>query len=239
MTDTRLAAPAEAGGEGVFGFLRETLASLRSARLLLPVLLLLVLLTVSNIVILQNAPAPGARPGLMFALAALVRVLGLYVLAVAILRVLTGSTRRAFMPDGGFWLYGVTMIAGFALSAALGFALGDRTDPVVGAIIGVAMILVAAPFAAWFTAIAVARPLAANPAPWMRSMGRWLVPLLLWSLVIVLPLGQLHAAIDISLIRGAGDDFWLLALVDGPLSVVLAVFGLALAATAYRRVARG
>ena len=241
MTDTRMVVPAAAAADenGVLGFLREALGSLRNPRLLVPALLLTVLLTVSNIVILRNAPPPGETPQLAFALAAFVRIAGLLLLAVAILRVLTGSRRRLYMPDGAFWLYVLTGVAGFALAAALGTVAGDRTDPIVGAVVGLAMIAISAPFAAWFTAIAVERPLALNPAPWMRGMGHWLMPLLVWSVLAVLPLGQLHAAIDRFLMRGAGDTFWPLALLDGPLSAVLAIFSFALAATAYRRVARG
>jgi hypothetical protein len=234
-----MAAPASADGGGVFGFLRETLASLRNSRLLVPALLLTVLLTASNIVILGTAPPEGEVPPLAFVVAAMVRVAGLLLLAVAILRVLTGSVRRTYMPDGAFWLYVLTGVFGFAVSAALGLVAGDRTDPIVGAFIGLAMIAISAPFAAWFTAIAVERPLALNPAPWMRGMGHWLAPLLVWSLLVALPLGQLHAAIDIYLVLGPGDNFWPLALFDGPLSALLAIFSFALAATAYRRVARG
>jgi hypothetical protein len=234
-----MAAPASAGGGGVLGFFRETLASLRNPRLLLPALLLTVLLTVSNIVILRNAPPQGEVPPLAFVIAAVVRIAGLLLLAVTILRLLTGSARRPYMPDGAFWLYVLTGVAGFALAAALGLVASDRTDPAVGAVVGLATIAISAPLAAWFTAIAVERPLALNPAPWMRGVGRWLLPLLVWSLLVSLPLGQLHAAIDIYLIRGAGDNFWPLALFDGPLSAFLAIFSFALAATAYRRVARG
>jgi hypothetical protein len=235
-----MAAPISAdGGHGVLGFLRETLGSLRKSRLLVPALLLTVLLTVSNIVILRNAPPQGEVPPLAFVIAAIVRVAGLLLLAVTILRVLTDSRRRLYMPDGAFWLYVLTGIAGFAVSAALGVVAGDRTDPIVGAVVGLATIAISAPFAAWFTAIAVERPLALNPAPWMRGMSRWLAPLLLWSVLVALPLGQLHAAIDYYLIRGAGDNFWPLMLFDGPLSAVLTIFTCALAVTAYRRVARG
>lgn len=238
MTDMRVEAPASAGAGGPMGFLRETVASLADRRLLAPALLLTLLLTASNIVILKNPPLPGEPPTL-FAIAALARLVGLFALAVAILRVLAGSSRRPYMPDGAFWLYGVTLVFGLVLTIALGLVAGDRTEPVAGALIGLGMIVVSAPLAPWFTAMAVERPLAVDPRPWLRGFGRWLPPLLLWSVLIVLPLGQLHAAIDIFLLRGAGDYFWPLALADGPLSAFLAIFGLALAVTAYRSVARG
>ena len=235
MSDTSIGAPAAPAAAS--GFLAETLASFRDGRLVVPAFLLTLLLTASNIVILKNPPVPG-EPSLVFVLAAVARVLGLFVLAVALLRLLARSSRPPYRPDGAFWLYGVTIVFGLALSVALRLVIGEHTDPVAGAVTGLAMIVVSAPLAAWFTALAVARPLAVGPAPWLRRFGTWLPPLLLWSLLIVLPLGQLHAAIDMFLIRGAGDWFWPLALVDGPLSAVLAIFGLGLAATAYRRVAR-
>lgn len=238
MTDARMGAPVAAGGAGTRGFIGEALASLRDRRLVVPALALAVLLTVSNIVILRNVPVPGDPP-ILFAAAALVRIVGLLVLAVAILRIMTASVRAPYRLDGAFWLYGLTFLAGIALTAALGLAAGNRDDPVVRALLGAATILISAPFAPWFAAIAVERPLALNPAPWLRRVGWWLPPLLVWSLLVILPLGQAHAAIDHYLVRGAGEYFWPLALFDGPFSALMALFGLALAATAYRRVARG
>lgn len=237
MTDTRApAAPAAAGG--FLAFLVDALASLRKPGLLLPVLLLTVLLTASNILLLRNLPEGGAVSA-QFVGAALLRIVGLFVLAVAILRVLNDSARPAWRPDGAFWLYGLTLLVGLGVTIAVGAAAGPRSGSWVGVLTGFAVIVVSAPFAAWFTAIAVERPLAWRAGRWVRDFGRWLPPLVLWSLLIVLPLGQLHAAIDMFLLGGAGDWFWPLALFDGPLSVVMAVFGLALASTAYRHVARG
>jgi hypothetical protein len=238
MTDARFGAAPAAGGNGLLGFLAEALASLRNGRLLLPMILLVVLLTASNIVILLNRPVPG-EPPVVLAVAALVRVFGLFALTVALLRVLGGSSRPPFRPDGAFWLYSLTVAAGLLFGATVAFLVGGRADPATGLLAGLAMTLVSAPFAAWFAAIAVERPLAARPGPWMRGMGRWLPALLLWSILVVVPLGQLHAQIDNFLIEGAGRWFWPLALVDGPLSALFALFSLALAATAYRRVARG
>jgi hypothetical protein len=158
---------------------------------------------------------------------------------VAILRILGGSGRKPFALDGAFWLYGLTMVAGLGLNVLLSLAIGSREDPASSAVVGVAMIVISAPFAAWFAAIAIERPLAASPGRWLRGLGRWLPALLLWSLVLILPLGQLHTMIDMFLLRGAGEYFWPLALLDGPLSAAMVLLGLALAAAAYRRVARG
>ena len=241
MSDTRVGAPAAAPPRagGFVGFLVETLASLRKPKLVLPLLLLTVLLTASNIVILRNPPAPGGPAPVIFVAAALVRVLGLFALAVALLRALNDSPRSLWRPDGAFWLYGATVLAGIGLNVAAAALIGDPARPLPGALIGFAMIVVSAPLAPWFTAIAVERPLALRPGPRMHGWGRWLPQLVLWSLLVVLPLGQLHATIDIWLVRGAGEWFWPLALVDGPLSAVLALLGLAFASAAYRRVARG
>ena len=56
-------------GDGVLAFLGESLASLRRRRLAVPVALLSVLLTASNIVILQNLPVTGEPPQTAFAAA--------------------------------------------------------------------------------------------------------------------------------------------------------------------------
>lgn len=238
MTDARMGVPATVRRDGPLSFLRETAASLRNRRIVGPTLVLTILLTASNIIILLNRPVEG-EPPIVFAIAAFVRVAGLWFLAVAILRLLNDSARRPYRPDAGFWLYGLTFLFGIAASIGLTVLGGDKDDPVAAALQALGLLVVGAPPAAWFTAIAVERPLAANPRPWLRGFRRWLLPLILWSVLILLPLGQLHRAIDLFLLEGAGDNFWPLTLFDGPLSAVMAVFGLALASTAYRRVARG
>jgi hypothetical protein len=78
-----------------------------------------------------------------------------------------------------------------------------------------------------------------SPAPWLRGLRRWLPHFLFWTLAVSTPLAVLHAAIDTAVITTARDWFWPLLLFDGPLSTVMALFGLALIAAAYRRVARG
>lgn len=223
---------------GVLGFLAEAVASLVDRRLIAPAAILVVLLTATNIVLIRNLPVPGGSPPIAFVIAAAVRLLGLLVFAVAFLRILTGSLRRPWMPDGGFWAYGLTILVGLGLAVAARRLIGEDGDPLRDAAAGLAVNFVTAPFAAWFVALAVERPLAWRPRRWMRSFGTWLPALLLWSVLIVLPLGQLHAGIDRFLVSGtAGGWFWPLALADGPLSAIL-FLGLAFAATAYRHVAR-
>lgn len=240
MTDARAAAPTAAPLRtgGVLGFLGDALSSLRDRRLVLPVLLLTVMLTGTNIVLALNLPSNDEELR-FFGAVALVRVLAVLVLAVAILRILNRSPRPAWRPDRALWLYGATFLFGLGLTLASVKLFGSRSEIVSGILTGVAVSLIGAPFAAWFTAIAVERPLAWRAGRWLRGFRDWLPPLVLWSLVLVVPLGQLHAAIDTFLVRGAGEWFWPLALIDGPLSVVLALLGLSLASAAYRRVARG
>jgi|GEM_PF-1770334 len=240
MSDRRIAAPAAAPARsaGFAGFLLEALSLLRERRLIVPVLALTAVLTATNIVLLLNIPSDN-RGILLFAAVALARVLGLLVIAVAILRIVNLSPRAIWSPDGALWLYGLTFLFGLGLTIAFTRLFGGRSDLVAGLVTGASVSLLTAPLAPWFTAIAVERPLAWRAGPWLRGIGGWLPPLVLWSLLIVVPLGQLHASIDTWLMSGAGDWFWPLALADGPLSVVLALLGLALASAAYRRVARG
>ena len=225
------------GGRGFIAFLGEALSLLVRRDMLLPVLALAVLLTATNIVLLQNMPPQGRPPSLPFILAGLVRVGGLLVLAVAILRRLAGSPRPAWRPDGGFWLYALTALASLGVPVAAAFLLG-RSDPAAVLARNMLSAAVLAPFAAWFVAIAVTRPLALRPGPWMRELGAWLPQFLLWTLLLAAPLGALHAGLDEWLVRGAGGMFWPIALLDGALSVVIVLLGAGLQVTAYRRVAQ-
>lgn len=220
------------------GFLAEALRSLGQRDLLVPALLLLVILTFSNIVILLDMPAGGTAPSLPFIAAAFVRVAGLLILAVGMLRILTASGRPRWRPDAGFWLYLLTFVAGLGVSVAVGRIVGEGSD--IGSLLAsnVIVTLLLSPFVVWFVAIAAATPLAWRPRPWLRDFGRWLPPLLLWSLLLVTPMAVLHAVIDLRLIAGAGELFWPLALFDGVLSTAMALLALGLNATAYRRVAR-
>ena len=232
-----MATAARAPG-GLLGFLRAALAPVFTARMVVPVLLLTLLLTASNIVIAHNVPPEGMQPGAAFAVTAFVRVVGLLVLAVAILRLLNDSPRRTWMPDAGFWLYTLTFFLVIALSTAGRMVIGSG-DAIVGFLLVNAVVtILTAPLAAWFVALAVARPVPWSPARWMRAMPSWLPHFIFWALLVTVPLGALHAYIDLHLLEGAGDLFWPLALFDGPLSAVMAVAGLALGSEAYRRVAR-
>ncbi|MEA3041567.1 MAG: hypothetical protein QOC65_1056 [Sphingomonadales bacterium] len=238
MTDARSVAALHARRDGFLGFLAAALAALADRALLAPVLLLTLLLTTTNIVLASSHPDTRSEL-LLFEGVALARAIGLLLLFVAMLRIANRSPRSPWRPDAGLALYGLTFLFGLGLTLGLARLLGDRADPAAtGAIVGAGVSIVTAPLTAWFVAIGVERPLAWRAGPWLRDFGRWLPPLLLWSLILIVPLGQLHATIDNLLVEGAGPWFWPLALVDGPLSVLLALLGLGLASAAYRSVAR-
>jgi hypothetical protein len=224
---------------GFVAFLREALALLASPRLVGPALALMALLTLSNIVVASNVPAQGEKLGAAFAVAAFVRVAGILVLAVAILRTMTGSARPRFRPDAGFWLYALSFIVNAGVGVAVRLITGEDDSLGTIALANVLSALAMAPFAVWFGALAVERPVPWSPVPWLQGLRRWLPQFLFWTLTVSTPLAVLHAAIDTSVVKGARDWFWPLLLFDGPLSTVMALFGLALIAAAYRRVARG
>ena len=222
---------------GLIGFLREALGALGRGGIVPAAVILLVLLTFSNIVILQNMPAKGSPPAVAFLVAAVLRVAGLLLLSVAILRALTASPRRRWLPDGGFWLYVLTFAAGAAVSAAVAWLLGSRTGLANLILSNVLVTLLLSPLVVWFVALAVARPLAWRPGRWLRDFGEWWPPVVFWTLLLVTPMAVLHASIDMRLIAGAGDSFWPLALFDGALSTVMALLAIAINAAGYRRVA--
>lgn len=222
---------------GAIDFLRAAISSLLTRRMLAPAVVLAVLLTVSNIVVLLYKPTPGTMP-LPFIVAAVIRVLGLVAMTVAILRILNPGPRPVWRPDGGFWLYGLTLLVTMVAAALAGFAIAGQDDPVGGFFVSLAVTAVTAPLGPWFVAIAVERPLAWRPGPWLRRFGAWLPWLLLWNLLLIAPLGEIHGALGRWLATGAGGWFWPVALFDGPFSAAMALLGLALASVAYRRVAR-
>jgi hypothetical protein len=226
-------------GSNFNAFLSEALDRLRRRELLLPTVILLVLLTASNMVILQNMPARGTGLGGVFAAAAAIRVAGLLLVAVAILRTMTGSRRPRWLPDGGFWLYALTFAAGTAATGAARVLIGDDMDVASLIASNVLVTLLLSPFVVWFVAAAVAKPLAWRPGPWLKDLRRWWLPVLFWTLLLVMPMAVLHAWIDVRLAKGVEAGFWPLALFDGALSTAMALLGLSINAAAYRRVAEG
>lgn len=237
MTDTRTAAPAPAGGSGMAGFLAEARQAI-TPRIAVPALLLLVVLTASNIVLLLNVPAEGERPNAAAALAALARLAGLLVFLVPLIRILAGSRRPAWKPDGAFFLFIPVVVLSLGLAAGVAAAFGMPADPLRLALRTAVTTLVLTPLAPWIVGVAAAVPLGLNPGRFLRDFGRWLVPLMVWGLVLVAPLAFLHAWIDMALLQGRIAWFWTATLCDGLLSAVIVVLTYALYAAAYRRVAR-
>lgn len=228
----------QARSGGLMAFAREAAALILRREMILPALLLALVLTTSNILILLSGPpVRGTMPHWQFIAAALLRLVGVLVLLVAILRIATGSQRPRWRPDGAFWLYALALLATLGVSALMGRVLADRTQWSGMLIDQIATSILVAPFAAWVAAMAVATPLAWRPLPWLRGLGHWLPHYLFWSLLLVSPLGLAHGLIDLRLVLGGGENFWPLALFDGPLSTLLALVGLGLGAAGYRRVA--
>ena len=222
---------------GLVTFVSEAASIILRRQMLVPALLLLVVLTGSNIVILLNLPQPGILPPLPFLIAAFVRIAGIIVLSSAILRLGAPSDRPEWRLDAGFWLYSVAIIASLALAAGEAALLGNPTDPAGLALRSAISTIILAPFAPWIVGMNVARPLGWRPTRFMRGFRRWLPQLIFWSLLLITPMGVLHALIDLRLIAGVGELFWPVALFDGALSAVIAFTGLGLNLAAYRRVA--
>lgn len=236
MTSTGMIAPA--GGDGIMSFAAEAYRTI-TPRVALPAFLLLIVLTASNIVLLLNIPAQGERLGTEAALAGLARVVGLLVFLVPLVRILTGSPRPAWKPDGAFFLFVLVVILSLALAAGLAAAFGMQTDPLRLALRTLATTLILTPLAPWIVGAAAAVPLGTNPRRFLRDFGRWLPPLMIWSLLVVTPLAFVHAWVDMALLQGRIAWFWTAALLDGLLSTILVLITYALYAAAYRRVARG
>src|SRR5688572_9165289 len=188
----------------IFGFLGEARRTV-TPRIALPVLLLLVVLTASNIVLLRNLPAEGETPNLAAALAAAARIIGLLVCLVPLCRILTDSPRRPWKLDGAYFLFIPAVLLSLALGVALAFAFGMSSDPLPVALRTIATTLVITPLAPWIVGIAAAVPLGLDPRRFLRDFGRWLPQLVLWSLLLVAPLAFVHAMVDLALLEGRID----------------------------------
>ena len=235
MTDARTPAPHQSG---LVAFLGEALKTIAKPGIFLAGLMLLIVLTVSNIVILQNIPAEGERPSAPVVAAALVRVVGLIALSVPILRVAASSERPAYRPDAAFFLYALVSLISLVVMAAAVRAFGADMDVGSIAIRTTVLTLIIAPLTVWFVGAAVAVPLGWQPTRFIRDFGRWLPHVLVWSLVLIVPMSVLHAVIDIGLLEGRIAWFWPAAIFDGVLSTAMVLVAYGLYVAAYRRVAR-
>lgn len=228
-----------ASSGGPVGFLRDALLLLRDRRLVVPAVAMGLVLTFSNIVLLMNMPVRGELPSPVAIGAIAIRLIGLAYVGAALLRVLTRSERPTWRPDGAFWLYLLATLVGLAIGAFLANLMGDSREPLGLLARSVVVAIVMAPFSTWMTGMAAAVPLGWDPRRFMRRFGAWLPPLLLWALLIVTPIGVVHALIDFRLVEGVGSLFWPVALLDGAFSLVIVLVAFALNTVAYRRVAQG
>lgn len=227
-----------AGAGGLIQFLAEARQSV-TPRVAVPALLLLAVLTASNIVLLLNIPLPGEPLDGVAVVAGLARLAGLLVFLVPLVRILAASPRPPWKPDAAFFLFAAVVIASFAVAGGLAAAFGVSPGPLRLALRTLAATLILTPLAPWIVGVAAAVPLGTNPARFLRDFGRWLAPLMVWSLLIVTPLAFIHALVDMALLQGRIGWFWTASLLDGVLSTVILVLTYALYAAAYRRVARG
>jgi hypothetical protein len=225
-------------GEDDIAFLKEAFASLGTRRILVPALLLALFQSASAVATLATLPTAGHPDHSRYLAALLLLVLGLTACSVALLRILNESPRPPWQPDASLWMFGLAMIAALFISIAADFVVGGRRDLLAGLASSALSIVVSAPFAPWLAAIAVEQPLALRPQDHMRRFAAWLPALLLWNLLIVLPLGQLLAMLDETLLNRANGWFWPVVLLYGPLAAAIELVSCALVSVAYRRVAR-
>jgi hypothetical protein len=226
------------GRSGDIAFLKEALDSLATRRLLVPALSLAAMIAVGKIIVLSNLPTGQEPDPLPHLLVILVVMLGTIAFMAAILRILNGSERPPWQPDSSLWLYGLALIVTIMLDLTADLAVGGRTDFLGGLAAAALSTAIRAPLAPWFVAIAVERPLAWRPGPWLRAFPDWLPPLLLWGFLIVVPLSQMQLMLNMKYLAAGADWSWPAALIDGALATATGLVALALASTAYRRVAR-
>jgi hypothetical protein len=224
------------GGDG---FLRDALRTLTSRRWIAPALLFFLFLGGTNAVLALAKPAPGAKPGGLFVIMGLVRIIALVWISVAALRYAAPTDRRPWRIDAGFWLCFLLLLLSL-LTLPVGFLVargipGDAGIALREAV-GEALLV---PIGPWIVAAAVERPAAWSPLPWLRGFSVWAPRLLLWTLVLLAPLATAHGLLSILLLRDMPQpNFWFVAVVDAATTVLLVLLGLALRLAAYRRVAR-
>ncbi len=226
-------------GADDIAFVKGALASLATRRLLMPAMLLALLLAAGKVALLAFLPSARNPDHLPYLLVFMLMVLATLAFVVAILRILNRSARPPWQPDSSLWLYSVAFIvsAFLALFADL-VVVGGMHDPISGLAAGALDTALRAPFAAWFVALAVEQTLAWRPGPWLRGFRAWLPSLLLWSFLIVLPLRQLQLMINSTYLLSGTDWFWPAILPDALLGAAIELVSVALASSAYRRVAR-
>jgi hypothetical protein len=158
-------------------------------------------------------------------------------MAAALLRRSSASPRAAWRIDGSLLLY-IALHAGIAAAQWFWAPLFENWSTYGSLLIGAALpLLLTLPLAPWFVAVAVERPLAVSPARFLKQADSWFPPLLLLTLVLILPLnlGQIWTY---SALFASGRGAVEFGLLHSALATLSAMLSLSLALTAYRSVAR-
>jgi hypothetical protein len=183
-----------------------------------------------------HPPGPSGIAGLV-ALGVIRALLALWI-AAALLRRATASSRSPWRLDGSFLLFAALHVAIAAVTWIWTPVFDDSSALGAALIVAALPLLLMAPLAPWLVAVAVQRPLAISPWPFLKRADAWFPPLLLITLALLLPLSLLQfwsAATLAGLGRGAIG----FGLFDSLLSTLAEMAGLALALAAYRSVAEG
>lgn len=192
---------------------------------------------VSDLAFAMAHPPGSAGVAFMIGLGLLVALLFLWI-AGSLLRRAAASSRSPWSIDLSLLYY-----------AALHFVLAAATwywTPYVdnssahGAALTVAALplVLVAPLAPWLVAVAVERPLALSPWPFLKRANAWFPPLLLLTLALLLPLSLAQFWSSVMLF-GLGRGAIEFGLFHSVVSTSVEMLSLALALAAYRSVAEG
>lgn len=224
--------------EDDLAFLRNALASLADRRIRLPILVTASVQIASNVLAMAYLPTaehPNHRPYVAIIGAAMICYVAA---AVAIQRILNASPRPAWRPDWSTWTYAIAVVTATAMAIVVDwrFAYGEKFLSLVSSEVVSTTLLV--PVLPWLVAIAVARPLAWRPSPWLRQWRKWLPALLLWTLLILVPADVAYRLGSVHLSKGSPRPDWPVLILVAVIAATRLALGAALASTAYRRVAR-
>lgn len=231
-------------GVTVGALFRAVLSQLTDARwrpIWLAMLFLVLVTNAGQFLLLPFADprAPDPVSALAFMGVMLARLIGYNAVCVAALRTARQSARPAWAIDAGWWMHLVVLVIVLACGPVIAIAMGQAGVDVVAATWGgeALAFIPALIIARWRVAVAVespASPLSAN----LAIASRYLLPALLVSLALLWPLGILHGLIaeTATATSSAAGDLGR-ALVDAPLTALLALIELALIAAIHARVA--
>jgi hypothetical protein len=184
---------------------------------------------------LSHPPGPEGIAGLI-ALATSCFLLSLW-MAASLLRRASASPRAPWRTDGSLLLY-IALHAGIAAVEWLWAPLFEDWSMYGTILISAALpLLFALPLAPWLVAVAVERPLAVSPWPFLSQADAWFPPLLMLTMILILPLA-LAQIWTYTALFGPGRDAVQFALVNSALATLSAMLSLALALVTYRSVAQ-